>query len=162
MTPVRNIALRRAHAADPRASRGVAITCLVLLLPCGAIAQPRDYRGLWAGERMHCDWPATRLHRLDAQRMHSPAQYEDSMTEDCRVQRRRGASPEWVFELQCRATGRTEPSRDYPATRTLTLLDPGRLRVVTLAGRGNALEVDEWVLCRRLAAPSPTPGPTPR
>ena len=140
-------------------ARPIALACwLLAAISPGAEAwasQRGSYLGVWAGERMNCDWPAARLHRWQSGRMRSPAQYQDSTAEDCVIRARRGASHEWVFELQCRSSGRTEPTLHYRATRSVTLLDARRVRIVTRTTQDAEPIEEEWLLCRRWRSIAP-------
>lgn len=137
--------------------RAVQLALAMLAVPClgtseGDASEGRwGYRGVWAGERMHCDGPDSKLHVYGRKSVRHPAIYEDDTAYACRIIRIDGRRPVWTLQLRCTTSGIGQRPRRLNLTQTLTLRDGGtRLAVMRRSTPEDNTWSEELFRCRAL------------
>lgn len=132
------------------------------LMADGARDIRRSYFGMWAGERMMCEWPAGKrhvsreLHVYGPHGTRHPAVFQDSPSYACKVLKVQGRWPQWTLELSCTSFGVDNRSETLRASQMLTLLEGGNvLRMQMISQRGDELWADDLHWCRPLRTRPP-------
>jgi hypothetical protein len=133
----------------------IVLACLhpAALLADGIKGARGSYRGVWAGERMPCTDPDSRLHLYGAAHVRHPAIRDDDTGLACEVTRIEGRRPDWTLHLRCTTFGIGQKPVRLDATQTLALREGGtRLAVDMKAKRGDVAWSDVLLRCRPVRA----------
>lgn len=141
------VALVTLHTATVRADAPP-----MMLTPAGLI-------GVWAGERMSCAAPRSRLHVFRRERTFHPRIFDDVPAHACKVLSVRGRTPEYRLHLRCRAFGRRGSHRERPVLQTAQLSEGGmRLEIGMIdTSDGSPLRKEHLYRCSRADAQSRIP-----